>query len=106
VRGFPIIRYCEPPREDGEAFAHHGFEFRGLSKSEAAAFHRNLRGALYAPENFYAHAWQTGDVLVADNYTLLHGREAFPSGARRHLRRVHLLGAPPLDNPYLVRSAG
>ena len=28
----------------------------------------------------YAHRWQTGDVVIADNFTLLHGRRAFAHG--------------------------
>ncbi|MGH3312603.1 MAG: hypothetical protein ACRDP3_18815 [Streptomyces sp.] len=44
-------------------------------------------------------------VVIADNYTLLHGREAFTSRAPRHLRRVHVLGEPALENPAL-RPAG
>ena len=106
VRGFPVIRYCEPPREGDETFVNHPtLEFKGVTESEATEFHRSLREALYSPENFYAHTWQTGDVVIADNYTLLHGREAFTSGAPRHLRRVHVLGEPPLNNPHLVCHA-
>lgn len=103
TRGFPVIRYCEPPRENDENFVNHpDIAFVGLSPSELRTFHRSLQTALYAPENFYAHAWQTGDIVISDNYTLLHGREAFTSGAARHLRRVHVLGEPALDNPHLV----
>lgn len=39
----------------------------------------------------YAHQWIAGDVMIADNYTLLHGREAFAPGSVRHIRRVNLL---------------
>ncbi|MEM6730499.1 MAG: TauD/TfdA family dioxygenase, partial [Myxococcota bacterium] len=56
---------------------------------------------LHAPESFYAHQWQTGDVVIADNFTLLHGREAFTSRAPRHLQRVHVLSETPFDNPGL-----
>ena len=62
----------------------------------------DLRDALYAPSNFYAHEWQQGDVVVADNFSLLHGREGYETKASRHLRRVHVLSAPPLNNPRLV----
>lgn len=103
VDGFPVIRYCEPPMEGDDHFINHpAIEFEGISEGEHSAFHRTLREALYAPENFYGHAWQSGDVVISDNHTLLHGREAFTSGASRHLRRVHVLGAPPLENPHLV----
>lgn len=103
VRGFPVIRYCEPPHEGDTTFINHPtLEFQGVPSDEVGEFHRRLREVLYAPENFYAHAWQTGDIVISDNHTLLHGREAFTRGASRHLRRVHVLGQPPLDNPHLV----
>jgi alpha-ketoglutarate-dependent taurine dioxygenase len=102
VRGFPVIRYSEPPLEGDQSFINHpALEFTGVDGAEAADFHAGLRKALYAPESFYAHAWQARDVVIADNYSLLHGREAFTSGAPRHLQRVHVLGDPPFDNPGL-----
>lgn len=103
VKGFPVIRYNEPPKEGDTSFLNHpDLVFTGVDNQQTVAFHRSLREALYSPENFYAHAWQTGDIVISDNYTLLHGREAFTSGATRHLRRVHVLGQPALDNPHLV----
>lgn len=103
VRNFPVIRFCEPPQENDDTFINHPqIEFQGLVNNEVEYFQRSLFKALYAPENFYAHPWQTGDIVISDNHTLLHGREAFTSGAPRHLRRVHILGKPPLTNPHLV----
>ncbi|WP_230942364.1 TauD/TfdA dioxygenase family protein [Burkholderia stagnalis] len=106
VSGFPVVRYNEPSIEGDESFVNRpALAFTGIAEADIGDFHRSLRAALYAPENFYAHAWQTGDVVISDNYTLLHGREGFTSGAPRHLRRVHVLGNPPLDNPHLVAYA-
>lgn len=103
VAGFPVIRYNEPTPENDETFINRPtLEFTGISDKEIATFHCDLREAFYAPEHFYAHAWREGDLVIADNYTLLHGREAFTSGAPRHLRRVHVLGDPPFANPGLV----
>ncbi len=103
TKGFPVIRYCEPPKAGDESFVNHPtYDFQGLRQEEVEGLIQGLQKALYAPENFYAHEWQTGDIVISDNYTLLHGREAFTSGASRHLRRVHVLGSPPLQNPHLV----
>ena len=100
--GAPIIRYCEPPRADDENFVNHPeFAITGLSDDEQEEFATSLHNAIYADANYYAHDWQTGDIVISDNYTLLHGRDAFTSGAPRHLRRVHVLGSPALDNPHL-----
>jgi alpha-ketoglutarate-dependent taurine dioxygenase len=103
LRNFPVIRYNEPP---SEGFGHFlnppTLEFTGVSQDEIAEFHRSLRQALYSSACFYAHEWQEGDLVVADNFSLLHGREAFETKAPRHLRRVHVLSNPPLNNPRLV----
>lgn len=104
LRGFSVIRYNEPPSEGFGKFLNPPvLEFRGTSsEAELTEFHRSLREALYSPKNFYAHEWQSGDIVVADNFSLLHGRESFESKAPRHLRRVHVLSNPPLNNPRLV----
>lgn len=102
-RGFSVIRYNEPPIEGSEHFLNPPtLEFNGVRIDELTEFHRSLREALYAPSNFYAHEWQKGDLVVADNFSLLHGREAFETKAPRHLRRVHVLSHPPLENLRLV----
>ncbi len=101
-RGYPVIRYNEPPSTEKENFLNPpDLDFAGLSSEEREIFHRSLREALYAPGNFYAHEWQTGDVVIADNLSLLHGREKFVSKSPRHIRRVHVLSDPPFDNPGL-----
>ncbi|MDF5900390.1 4-hydroxyphenylacetate 3-hydroxylase N-terminal domain-containing protein [Pseudomonas aeruginosa] len=43
---------------------------------------------MYHPQAHYAHRWRSDDLVIADNRTLLHGREAFVHRAPRHLRRV------------------
>lgn len=102
-RGFPVIRYNEPPREELKDFVNPPIlDFTGVGIEELVEFHRSLREALYAKSTFYAHEWHQGDLVVADNFSLLHGREAFVTKAPRHLRRVHVLSDPPLDNPGLV----
>ena len=105
VTGEPVIRYNEPVAPDDEFINHPDLEFTGVPRSRLEEFHHGLSEALRAPGHAYTHRWRTGDLVVADNYTLLHGREAFTSRAPRHLRRVHVLGAPALDNPAL-RPAG
>lgn len=103
LRGYKVIRYNEPPREGfGEFVNPPILEFTGFEESERETFFGSLNAALYAPGNYYAHEWQAGDVVISDNFSLLHGREGFETKAPRHLRRVHVLSNPPLDNPRLV----
>lgn len=103
LRNFSVIRYNEPPLAGfGNFLNPPTLEFTGASADEIAEFHRSIREALYSAENYYAHEWREGDLVVADNFSLLHGREGFETKAPRHLRRVHVLSNPPLDNPRLV----
>ena len=97
--GYPVLRYNEPPREDVRFLNRPEIEFGGIAAEQVEALKQGLHEALYSPQNYYGHDWQTGDVLVADNYVLLHGRAAFTSRSPRHLRRVHILGTPPFRNP-------
>lgn len=100
--GFSVIRYNEPPSKDKQHFVNPPeLEFTGINHEALDGFHHSLNHALYDPNHFYAHAWQDGDVVIADNFSLLHGREAFTSQSPRHLQRVHILSNPPFDNPGL-----
>lgn len=102
-RDFSVIRYNElPSKEKGRFINPSDLEFTGISDDEQDFFHKTLKEALYSDNNFYAHLWQTGDVVIADNFSLLHGREGYVSKSPRHLRRVHVLSNPPINNPGLV----
>lgn len=97
-----VIRYNEPPTEEKRNFLNPPeLTFSGANDDTLDAFHRQLKRALYDPKNFYAHEWKTGDIVIADNFSLLHGREAFISNSPRLLHRVHVLSDPPFDNPGL-----
>jgi L-tyrosine isonitrile desaturase/decarboxylase len=97
-----VIRYNEPPSKYKGHFVNPpDLKFTGVSPKALEAFHISLKKALYDPVNFYAHEWQTGDIVIADNFSLLHGREKFISKSPRHIQRVHVLSNPPFDNPGL-----
>ena len=76
-------------------------EFFGVEPEKLEDFQRGLRQALYAHGNFYAHEWQARDVVISDNFTLLHGRESFTTHSPRHIQRVQALSNPPFPNPGL-----
>lgn len=102
-QGYSVIRYNEPPLAGYGHFVNPPLlDFTGVSEVELVEFHRSLREALYSSNCYYAHEWCQGDLVVANNFSLLHGREGFETKAPRHLRRVHVLSQPPLNNPRLV----
>jgi alpha-ketoglutarate-dependent taurine dioxygenase len=64
-KDFSVIRYNEPHVEDKGDFVNPpNQEFTGISPEELNTFHHSLKEALCAPENFYAHEWQTGDIVI------------------------------------------
>ncbi|MEL6545159.1 MAG: TauD/TfdA family dioxygenase [Myxococcota bacterium] len=101
-RDLEVIRYNEPPQSERGSFINPPeLEFSGGTDDEIAEAHLSLQEALNHRSVQFAHEWQDDDVVIADNFTLLHGREAFRSHSSRHLRRVHVLSDPPLENPGL-----
>ncbi|GAA5645646.1 TauD/TfdA dioxygenase family protein [Vibrio proteolyticus] len=101
-RAYEVIRYAEPHfAERGELINPPDVRFSGIEEQQLAEFHYSLRQALYDPRHFYAHEWCGDDVVITDNFTLLHGRERFLSHSPRHIRRVQVLSDPPFDNPNL-----
>lgn len=85
--GRPVLRYAEPV----EALNPVTLAVEGMGPREQAAFVDGLRERLYDPAVCLAHAWRDGDVVIADNHALLHGRRAYDPAAPRHLRRVNIL---------------
>ena len=55
---------------------------------------REIRDLAFDPRFFFKHYYQEGDYAFVNNYTVLHGREAF-SGSRELWR---LQAIPPTDN--------
>ncbi|MFC6300963.1 TauD/TfdA family dioxygenase [Pseudomonas sp. CCM 7893] len=101
-RGFPIMRFCEPPIENDDSFINPSeYSFEGISVSEKETLLNSLKQTLHDPRAYYAHQWQKGDFALADNLSLLHGREKYTHQTGRHLRRVHIHGRPPVTNGHL-----
>jgi len=82
----PTLRFAEPvPGDNGVELT-----ISGIVEEAAEAFVAELRSRLLDPSVGYVHAWQTGDMIIADNHALLHGRRALREGAQRRVRRVNV----------------
>lgn len=98
-----VIRYNEPhTTANGHLLNQPEMIFEGLDANDLLHVHQQLRQRLYAPQHSYAHNWQDNDIVIADNFTLLHARHSFTSHAPRHLRRVQVHSNPPLNNTQLT----
>jgi alpha-ketoglutarate-dependent taurine dioxygenase/4-hydroxybenzoate polyprenyltransferase len=83
----PVLRFAEPVDDVNPVRV----DAVGLDPLASAGMITSLRAALEAPGATLAHAWREGDVLLADNHALLHGRRPFTGGGDRHLQRVNVL---------------
>lgn len=100
IHGYPVIRFGEPQQSEG-IINPAEISFIGSGVLDVEQTIQRLRETLYSPDTFYAHSWKEGDLLIADNFSLLHGREAFTTRSPRHLQRVHVQSDPPLQNVNL-----
>jgi len=85
--GEEVLRYAEPVEDLNPV----SLEIPNLTAEERAEFLTDLRTRLRDANLCYAHVWQDGDYLIADNHALLHGRNAFKHPETRHIRRVNVL---------------
>lgn len=83
----PVLRYAEPVVDLNPVT----LSIEGVAEKDRASFIAAMAHRLRDPRSCYSHQWLARDVVIADNHTLLHGREAFRTGASRHIRRVNIV---------------
>ena len=102
-RDYAVLRYNEPHAPtQGPLINPPHVHFVDLDSAQQAIVSQDLRRILYDPRFLYTHQWADGDVVIADNFTLLHGRHAFAAHSPRHIQRVQIESDPPYNNPGLV----
>jgi alpha-ketoglutarate-dependent taurine dioxygenase len=52
-----------------------------LMKKKSYEYFETLEKILESPAYTYYHTWETGDLILFDNYYVMHGRESY-SGER------------------------
>lgn len=50
----------------------------------------DLKEYMHRPEYRFEHQWEVGDVLLADNHALLHGRNGFQQETDRLIKRIQI----------------
>jgi len=81
-----ILRFAEPVTDLNPV----QLEIDGLFDISQADFLADMHQRLHDDAFCYRHTWRTGDVMIADNYVLLHGRREFDPGVERRIRRVNV----------------
>ncbi|MEU5212532.1 TauD/TfdA family dioxygenase [Streptomyces sp. NPDC020742] len=88
--GMPVLRFAEPL--DPAVYKNPVYAtVDGIDAAEADDFLATTAELVHRPEYCYAHAWQAGDLVIADNFALIHGRNAFTGPTTRHLQRVEVI---------------
>ena len=64
----------------------------GLSLEDSEALLDELWAHAARLENSFAHQWRVGDVLMWDNRSTMHRRDAFDAGTRRIMHRTQIKG--------------
>ena len=87
VFGRKVIRFAEPVNDLNPV----RLEISGIPQTQHDSFLNDMHRRLYDKKVCYSHEWQDGDILIADNHVLLHGRRAFDNDTERLIRRVNVL---------------
>lgn len=87
ISGEKVLRYAEPVTDLNPVT----LSVQGLESHQSARFIEDMRERLYHPNYCLRHSWTPGEVVIADNHALLHGRAAYQEATARHLRRINVL---------------
>ena len=64
----------------------------GLEPAESEAFIRELAVHVMAEDSIYDHAWEAGDMVLWDNWRMVHCARGIPPGERRIGQRTTIAG--------------
>ncbi|MDJ0716903.1 MAG: TauD/TfdA family dioxygenase [Prochloraceae cyanobacterium] len=92
ITGKTTLRFAEPV-DAGTYLNPLFFQIAGLPAEQHDRFLSELIATIYLPQNCYVHEWHEGDILIAENYALLHGRRPFELSSSRHLQRVNVISS-------------
>lgn len=85
----PLIRtHPYTGRKAIYASPNHFVRIEGMPQAEGDELFRNLEEWIGRPGFVYAHRWRVGDVVMWDNASVVHRRDAFPPTQRRFLKRT------------------
>ena len=65
-----------------------GLRFVIVGTDDPASAAAEIVGLLYDPRYCYRHEWERGDLVIIDNRSVLHARQAFAHDSPRRLRRI------------------
>jgi alpha-ketoglutarate-dependent taurine dioxygenase/4-hydroxybenzoate polyprenyltransferase len=97
----PVLRYAEPVYDLNPV----SLKIEGLNGKKPEKFIDEMRQLLYDQKFLYTHQWEPGDIVFADNFSLLHGREAFKNPNERYIQRVNILYRPAPSLSRFIKNS-
>lgn len=94
LSGHPVLRYAEPVDDLNPVEV----RVNGYEQEQQDQLIADMKALLYDPRYLKVHRWEDGDFVMADNHSLLHGREAFAKSGERHIQRVNVIHRPEKMN--------
>ncbi len=83
----PILRVAEQVRTERNPVERTVWPQTDQNRELVHGFEKSL----YDEDYLYRHKWRQGDLLIADNHSLLHGRDKLDDDVSRELWRVQLI---------------
>lgn len=78
----------------------------GMDEAESDALVRALIDAVIQPQFIYEHAWEEGDIMLWDNYRMMHSAMGHPVDVIRVVHRTTLRGAAKVGRTLLPQGGG
>ena len=76
----------------------------GMENDEGDALLREVIAHMLRPERSYFHQWTVGEMVLWDNWRMLHCAQGTPSGMKRHMRRTTIFGDYALGRKEVVKE--
>lgn len=83
-----ILRYAEEVETKLNPVS---LQILGLGKENTDEFKAKMKQKLYSPKYTYTHLWNPNDLVIADNFYLVHGRESLKNNTQRKFKRIQVL---------------
>jgi taurine dioxygenase len=77
----------------------------GLEKDESDALLTQLAEVLVDERHAYYHSWQANDLIVWDNWRVIHSAAGVPPDCARHAQRTTIMGDYKLGRYLDPKSA-
>jgi alpha-ketoglutarate-dependent taurine dioxygenase len=87
--GKPCLRYHEPWPQSRTRFDASEVTIEGYETAQSKAICAAIDLALYDRRVVLYYVWEKGDILVSDNFLMMHTRSEFKAGVDRELWRIH-----------------